>query len=388
MSRPRVILIFAREMVRLLEEEGAAERQPLGAMGSPVSRLPDGVREVIGRRLDHVSERANELLTMGAVLGREFELDQLEAVDGSASADELLQILAEPIDSDIVRIGSGGRGRIEFSHALIRETLLQELSPTQAVRIHARTASALEELYGHKADSHAQQLLDHFIQADTAPGTDRIVKYAVIAGNEALKVVDLGSAARCFEAGIRAYGQETKDERYAGMLGNLGRARLATLQRTELQIAIDNLIASFNLCVELGQNRAAIEIAKTPIGSIHGPKGVANMLERALELVEEGTADEARLLAEFGLWASHENADYESSVVAFTRAISYARDAGDQALHLRALNNASAVHHWNLKYTEAAEAAAKAIRLAGAMDTPVSVVDSHYQISWHQAESR
>ena len=41
-------------------------------------RIPEGVREVIGRRLDRLSERCNEMLTIASVIGREFSLDQLE----------------------------------------------------------------------------------------------------------------------------------------------------------------------------------------------------------------------------------------------------------------------------------------------------------------------
>ena len=34
--------------------------------------IPEGVREALGRRLDRISDEANELLTVAGVVGREF----------------------------------------------------------------------------------------------------------------------------------------------------------------------------------------------------------------------------------------------------------------------------------------------------------------------------
>ena len=54
-----------------------------------------------------------------------------------------------------------------FSHgihppALIQETLVEELSLTRRVRLHARIAETLEEMYGEAAEAHAAELAHHF----------------------------------------------------------------------------------------------------------------------------------------------------------------------------------------------------------------------------------
>ena len=41
-----------------------------------------------------------------------------------------------------------GGGRFSFAHALVRDTLYEEVSPAQRAQLHERTASVLEELYG------------------------------------------------------------------------------------------------------------------------------------------------------------------------------------------------------------------------------------------------
>ena len=63
--------LFLNELVRLLDEEDVA------ASGDWTTSLPQGVRDVIGRRLHRLSEKCNEILTVAAVVGREFTLGQL-----------------------------------------------------------------------------------------------------------------------------------------------------------------------------------------------------------------------------------------------------------------------------------------------------------------------
>ena len=53
--------------------------------------LPEGIREVIGRRLATLSERAGQLLTTAAVMGREFRVEVLEAVS-ELDEDELDEV--------------------------------------------------------------------------------------------------------------------------------------------------------------------------------------------------------------------------------------------------------------------------------------------------------
>ena len=75
--------LFVTEVVRLLVQEGGLSG--VGAHGgAPLQgerdtwsvRIPEGMREVIGRRLDRLSERCNQTLTVASVIGREFSLEQ------------------------------------------------------------------------------------------------------------------------------------------------------------------------------------------------------------------------------------------------------------------------------------------------------------------------
>ena len=63
------------------------------------------MREVVGRRLDRLSEECNRVLTVASVIGREFELDALERVQvtASLSGDRLLELLEEAVAARVIK---------------------------------------------------------------------------------------------------------------------------------------------------------------------------------------------------------------------------------------------------------------------------------------------
>ena len=94
---------FVNEVVKLLVEEGRLKQQS----GESVVRipLPQGVREVVGRRLDHLSEACNRVLTVASVIGREFNIHTLEPLC-DISSDELIELLDEAIGARVKRNGN------------------------------------------------------------------------------------------------------------------------------------------------------------------------------------------------------------------------------------------------------------------------------------------
>jgi predicted ATPase len=110
-----------REVVRHLAETGAVERQEEGwAPRLPVDQLgiPEGVRDVIGRRLSRLSGDTNQALRVAAVVGPEFELGVVEAA-GDLTEETLLAAMEEAAEARVVTEISATRFR--FAHALVRE---------------------------------------------------------------------------------------------------------------------------------------------------------------------------------------------------------------------------------------------------------------------------
>src|SRR4029453_10226006 len=113
---------FVGEVVRLLASEG---RLTAGVSAAEL-QIPQGVREVVGRRLDRLSEETNEALRVAAVIGRDFE-DELVWRVARQSPEELMTAAQEAIAERLVT--DLGNGRYSFAHALVRDTLYEELSP-------------------------------------------------------------------------------------------------------------------------------------------------------------------------------------------------------------------------------------------------------------------
>ena len=114
--------LFVAEVVRLLEAEGRI------AEADAHLRIPPGVRAVIGRRVGRLSERCRTLLVPASVIGREFGLDALAQLS-ELPRDELLDVLDEAMAERVVADVPGSPGRLRFGHALIRDTLYDELPP-------------------------------------------------------------------------------------------------------------------------------------------------------------------------------------------------------------------------------------------------------------------
>jgi class 3 adenylate cyclase len=171
---------FVNEIVRLLVADGRLEKAE-GVTEWSVT-IPQSVREVVGRRLDHLSEECNRVLTIGAVIGREFGLRLLEKVS-EVKGDRLLEALEEAMGARVIAELPRSVDQYWFSHALIRETLYEELSTTRRIRLHRQIGEALEEL---DAEGNLPQLAYHF--AEAAPGGDieKAVEYARRAGEKAL----------------------------------------------------------------------------------------------------------------------------------------------------------------------------------------------------------
>ena len=85
--------LFVTEVVRLLVQEGELSAEKVRETDSWIIRIPEGVREVIGRRLNRLSQRCNEALTVASILGREFTMAQLRPLVEEVTEDRLFEIL-------------------------------------------------------------------------------------------------------------------------------------------------------------------------------------------------------------------------------------------------------------------------------------------------------
>jgi len=192
---------FVGEVVQLLAAEGRLADVDLGALWT--LGIPQGVREVIGRRLRRLSDECTPVLTLASVLGREFGLDALARLS-ELQADELLDVLDEAVAARVLAAVPGARDRLRFAHTLIRETLYDQLSTPRRVQLHRRAGEALESLYAQDPEPHVAELAHHFFEATPGGDVDKALEYTERAGERALKLLAYEEAARFYELSLQA----------------------------------------------------------------------------------------------------------------------------------------------------------------------------------------
>jgi class 3 adenylate cyclase len=180
---------FVREVLRHLTETGGVERRE-GRWSTrlPVEELgiPEGVREVVGRRLSRLSAPANRALVVGAVAGAEFELRVLRAASG-LDEEALVSSLEEAIGARLVAEVAGAAARYRFAHALVRSTIYDGLSAARRVALHRQVAEAIETVHAARLDDHLPALAHHYGRASApADETAKAVEYTTRAGDRAL----------------------------------------------------------------------------------------------------------------------------------------------------------------------------------------------------------
>ena len=286
--------LFVGETVRLLATEGLP---PAGTAGIRLT-VPESLRDVIARRLGHLSPTCSGVLLLASVLGREFALAPLAHIAG-VSADELLDVLDEAIAARVAADVPNGGGRLRFSHALIRDTLYDGLTSARRVRLHRRAVVALETVYGEQPGPHLNELAHHSLAGHEY---DKARRYAQRAGDRALALLAFEESARLYETAIEALGSAPPIDEPArcALLLVLGEAqaragRSKAAKQTFLQAAA--------LAQRLGSGR---ELARAAAG--YGGRSLsarAGSDERLVPLLEAGLAElpdddvelRARLLA-------------------------------------------------------------------------------------------
>ena len=376
--------LFMTEVVRLLTQEGELTPERLSGSEGWSMRIPEGVREVIGRRLDRLSDQCNEVLSVASVIGREFGLDQLKRLLEDYSEDRLLQLLEEALSARVIEEATGAIDRYQFTHTLIQETLADELSLTRRVRLHARIAEALEALYGEDSDQHAAELAHHFAQAQTLLGPDRLIRYSLIAGESALAASAHEQALAHFECALAAKDSAEFDDEMGALHFGRGRAQLAVLPRYELEPASDSMRRAFDYYVQAGDISRAVSVAACPIPlSVGlGRTDFPELIAHALNLVAAGSREEGQLLAQHGWYSGIVEADYREAERSFERALSIAQRQKDAALERRTLSNAAWVDVWHFHPQECLEKGIKAIELTSQAGDDQSEINARRSIVW------
>jgi predicted ATPase/DNA-binding CsgD family transcriptional regulator len=325
--------LFVREVVRFLAQGGHFSRAAAAGAIPTAIRLPEGVREVIGRRLNLLSTPCNEVLGTAAVIGRDFTLDVLVRASRPLSEEAVLEALDEALGASIVEEPSPGL--YQFTHALVRITLYDELRTGQRRRLHHVVGEAMEGAYGRDPTPVLADLAHHFRASGMAADLERAVDYTTRAGQSA-------DAALAFEDAINLF-QNALDildttgagdpERRCGLLLLLGDAQR---KANDYRQALNSLRAAAEIARKEPMPVLLADIAYTYADAAwrHDAQLEARsgeMLEQALERLPAAEARRRiKLMGSLARDRLH-TARLDESKALSAQAIAMARRLGDQA---------------------------------------------------------
>ena len=292
---------FLKEIVALLVHERVLDPQhparldelQRGSRRGPALRVPEGVREVIGKRLNRFSEYCNRILTVASVIGREFDFGILLRIIDDASEDRLLEGLEEALAAHVIEeMPLPAVGRYQFTHALIRETLYDELRTARRAALHRRIGEAIEQLRHTDLESYLPQLAHHFSEAAHGTDMDKAVEYVMRAGERAEALLAYEEAVRLYRMGLQTLElkepvDETRRCQFLLLLGEAYRRSsefdqaLATLLRaahSAKAARLPDLFARAAVAYEYAVWRAD---RRTDVAA-------ASLLEEALQIIAEG----------------------------------------------------------------------------------------------------
>jgi predicted ATPase/DNA-binding winged helix-turn-helix (wHTH) protein len=178
---------FVEELFRYLEEENrlydaAGAFRPDLKVAEP--EVPQTVRLVVGRRLARLTDLTRTVLGTAAVIGRSFAFEVLKA---ATATDGLLECVEETEKAGLIFSGAQSpEARFEFTHELIRQTLIGSLSAERRQRLHLEVASAIEQVHAHALEEHSTELAHHYgLGGNASKAVEFLERAAVRAAQQA-----------------------------------------------------------------------------------------------------------------------------------------------------------------------------------------------------------
>ena len=355
--------LFLEETLRYL----LAARAPGDDMQLP-TKIPSGVREVIGRRLNRLSLPAVRHLSTAACIGRSFDLSLLAELETGNSEDELLVALEEALAEHLIEPAPDSH-EFRFAHALIRETLYDEMLGVRRARLHLRIGESLERRHGRDDPGAWPQFAYHFSEA--GPGAAaKALDYARRAGEHAGRLLAFEESARLHGVALQLLQRHFAADlaQRCEVLLALGDARrwCATAEAaSECYLQAADLARQTGLVASFAQAAIGFSYSSTQAGR-SGEPAVA-LLREAIALHGGSDAVQVELIAR--LCVAYVYCDRaEEAIQAHRRAVALAREIGDaRSLYLALAAIATAIY-WPELLRERLAAAGEAWALVEARD--------------------
>lgn len=345
--------LFVSSLVRLLLDQG-----PMDAVGAgTLTELPATVRAVVRRQLTPLSPLCRAFLEVAATLGRDFDLETVTSAaqlqDPSLNTERYGAALIEASRAGIINLNAHHAGHARFSHALVRDTIYDEIDLDSRRRLHRAVAQAFERLV-HAAPTPLSdsepitQIAFHFARAGTPDDCRKALQYNEQAARHAAQMLAYEEAARLYQAAIDLVETAAVDDLHRSrLLLALGEMHNVSSRRNAARSAYRQAAEGARTALRAGNDAAAEVLAQAAIGFAGGWAGVGdvaqfggvpgtsfepetvNLLEEARAALGEGmTATRACVLAQLAAQRHFVGTPMERAALT-TEAVRLARVVGE-----------------------------------------------------------
>ena len=173
---------YTREIFRhLVEEEKIVRRAGLWSTELSINDLgiPEGVRQVLGRRVSRLSEDTQRMLRFASAFTGGFAFRVLQTLT-ELPEETLLTCIDEALGAGLIRT-TGEASTYDFAHAIVRHALYDEMNPDRRARLHRRIAATLEHVYAEGEIDYAAELASQYHASAILPGAEQGIPYCLAA---------------------------------------------------------------------------------------------------------------------------------------------------------------------------------------------------------------
>ncbi|PYQ65653.1 MAG: hypothetical protein DMF54_10435 [Acidobacteria bacterium] len=247
---------FTKELIHSLIDSGGIAKDDTGAWsfskraGISSDALPATIQQAVEKRIERLPAELRDLLSTASVLGRSFELRDLETLsEGARNLDDSIdRLLAE----GFLEEERESRGdRVAFSSGIVRDVLYGTLSRRKRRSLHRKYAELIEKRYTGRLDRIFPELVHHFSQGDVP---EKTVEYGLKLARKSLETFSPDDTVRAARTAL----EFLEDDEWTGDRSLQGETRFVLAEAHRMAGNLDGALR------EAEEAAAALEREKQP----------------------------------------------------------------------------------------------------------------------------
>ena len=229
---------FTKELVRSLLDSGGIAKDQTGAWSLGASQdlsageLPATIQQAVEKRIERLPEDLRETLSLASVVGKSFDVRDLESLAGDKDVEDAIDKLVEEGLLEEERESRGDR--LTFSSGVVRDVLYGAISRRKRRSLHRKYAEEIEKRHRGRLERVYPQLVHHFSQGDVP---DKTVEYGLRMSKTALDAFSPEESARAAKTVL-----EFLDDEWEGDPQLEGDARMLLAQAHRMAGDIDSAL--------------------------------------------------------------------------------------------------------------------------------------------------